>query len=260
MSQSFASFREKQFPFLLMTPEQRAWMMQLDHPKGRTQNFDFDPEVKMEFTGTMQNARPNMDVVCKAICEMDSFLGIYRNAVNAGTGLGDPQFKLALGKLKCVHDELQKIKALQRHEKTLSRYIDSCVTLHDIYCKFNQTTAVSVPNPELISHEIPTNEGMDYHLSKSFYDRRSHKWIQRKVKNVDKEAEATEKKEAEKEMRESFSFSKFLEESELNTINRLGPDGDIMNRGEDAVYVKKAPRKLKTKQDDKRIQADPMSS
>lgn len=257
MSQSYSSFREKQFPLLLMTPEQRAWMMQLDHPRGRTQNFDFDPAVKMEFTGTLYD-RTNTDVVCNAICAMDRVLGIYRLAIGSGQGLDDRSFNRALANIKVVHDDLQKIRALQRHEKTLSKYIDGCVTEHDIWVKMHQTTAVSVPQPELNSHEIPTNEGVDSHLSKAFYDRRSHKWIQRKIKHVDQEAENTEKKEAEKEMRESFSFSKFLEESDLFT--KLGPDGDIMNRGEDGVYIKKAPRKLKTKQDDKQIQADPLSS
>ena len=258
MSQSYASFREKQFPLILMTPEQRAWMMQLEYPKGRTRHFDFDPEVKAEFTETLYAGQANVDVVCDAICAMDIFLGIYRLVISSGQGLDDISFKRALACIKIVHDDLQKIKVLQRHEKTLSKYIDSCVIQHDIWVKMHQTTSISVPQPELVSHEIPTNEGTDFRLSKAYYDRRAHKWIQRKVKEVDKEAEATEKKEAEKEMGESFSFSKFLEESDLFT--KLGPEGDIMNRGEDGVYIKKAPRKLKAKQDDKLIQSDPLSS
>lgn len=227
------------------------------------------PEAHQAFSKLFSGIVRNKAVAFEALQSIDSAI----RALNfySGQGSMDPMaFSSFLGQCKFVHDKLQSIGELQYHQKYIDGLIDKASALHDNYYQIK--TQVSTP-VEVKAAGI--SEGADFHLSKAYYDKDSRKWIQRKVKKTDSEKSDTYEKGAKKifkatsepqaPVKESnkFSFSDFLKESELNSLSRLQPAGDVFTNQEDEYYDKKKikvnPVKTKPKFQTK-IQADPLSS
>ena len=109
------------------------------------------------------------------------------------------------------------------------------------------------------------DEGVDYHLSKPFFDPKSKTWMQRKIKAAHSEKKDTYKKEL-KKVSESYSFRKFVTEySEINPESQYTPNADVKTNksGLDALDSGK-PKKTSPKDINKAfalfLQSDPISS
>lgn len=292
---SFSTFRSKQIPALLMSEAQLVALNTISNtrPEGQvsidhytTSNFHHCPLAKASFETLFSKKLRNKDAAMKAMMHTDAYLGnlgYYRNL-----GKMDPfAYRMFLENVKMAHDTLQKIGELQNHQSYISKHIDEANKLHDNFVAKNSENNTNVDvkmEPSVDDEEFenkkqprnalplpPTNEGVDYHMSKAFYDPRARKWIQRKVDNTDPEKKKTYEKEFKKQVQaeqpdsvkesKGFSFKDFLAESELNTISRLQPDGEVKTRGEDEYYKKskKSEPKFKEKMGKEQVQADPLS-
>jgi len=196
----------------------------------------------------------NSRVVYDIIARMDLVLGSIKYAKD--TGLSAHQFNSALLAVKLVHDDLQKIEALQEYSNTLNKHVDTLKKLHDYYIANNTTTGVN------LNKDYSMGEGADYRLSKQYYNAQAKRWMQHKVEVVDKEKKKSYEKEAIKLAGQEFSFKDFYAESQLNSTSRLQQDGDVTTNGDDTLYIDKSKKVVKPKFKTKSeiVQADPMSS
>lgn len=190
------TFRGSSLPYLLMTPEQRAQTQQLEFGNSITLHFDCCNKSKNQFQKILNNQR-NLPLVHETIRIMDSVLGIIKGFPQ---GMPIRAYNQALIGIKAVHDNLQKIGSLQDYEKVLEGHLDTIAMLYRMWIQNAQPTTVKQMDPDEFHDEPtqtlnPTNEGMDYHLSRAYYDRRAKKWIQRRVKEVDTAAEKQREKE-----------------------------------------------------------------
>lgn len=289
---SFSTFRSKQVPALLMSEAQRAALQMVDQeqslPPGQfsfesytSRNFHECPKAKAAFEATSVKRIRNKDAFMQAVYATDAYLGqlgFYRKL-----GSMDPMvYSMFLKSVKTAHDQLQKIGELHNHQEYISSHIDEANTLHDNWKAETSKSSTHVDvkmQPSVDDEQFldktqnsnalplpPTNEGVDTHLSKAFYDPRARKWVQRKVENTDQEKKKTYEKEFKKQVQAesvSFSFKNFLAESDLNTLSRLKTDGDVKTKGEDEYYEdksKKTKPKFKEKMGKEQVQADPISA
>lgn len=285
---TFSNMRKKNIPALLMNKDQ----IQALNPEIQEGQLAFDTYITNNLHQEAHRAFQDMlgkiknkDEFKSALVGTDSYL----KQLNwyASTGSMDPMaYSAFLKQVKEVHDSLQKLGILNKHQKYIESDMEKASDLYDQWYKNKSAGSTHVDvkmQPEVDDEEFqdkeqkanalpmpPVTEGVDTHLSKAYYDPRAKKWIQRKVEQINKEQEKTYEKEAEKKFKkktetvapsvtESFSFKDFLKESELNTLSRLEPTGDVLKNNNDSVYVNKAKPKFK-KLDQKQVQADPISS
>lgn len=285
---TFSNMRKKNIPALLMNKDQ-IQALNPEIPEGQMA-FDtyitnnLHSEAHLAFQDMLGKVK-NKDEFKAALVGTD----VYLKQLNwyASTGSMDPMaYSAFLKQVKTVHDSLQKLGILNKHQKYIESDMEKASDLFDQWYKNKSqgSTHVDVkmqPNvndEEFLDKEQntnalplpPTNEGVDIHMSKAFYDPRSKKWIQRKVEQINKEQEKTYEKESEKKFKkkpavsapsvtESYSFKDFVNESELNTISRLVPTGDVVKNNDDSVYINKVKPKFK-KIGREQVQADPLSS
>lgn len=286
---TFSSMRKKNIPALLMNKDQ-IQALNPEIPEGQlafdtyiTNNLHSEAhQAFLDMVGKIKNK----DEFKSALVSTDSYL----KQLNwyASTGSMDPMaYSAFLKQVKSVHDSLQKLGILNKHQKYIESDMAKASDLFDQWYKNKSqgSTHVDVKmQPEVDDEEFldkkqnhlnalplpPTNEGVDIHMSKAFYDPRSKKWIQRKVVQTNPEQqksyekEETKKFNKPKEMRapsvtESLSFKNFFIESELNTTTRLEPTGDVTKNQEDGIYVKKIKPKFKSVNKET-VQSDPISS
>lgn len=205
----------------------------------------------------------NKPVLFDAIGRMDFVFSIIKNSIQ--TGMNPSAFRNALMQVKEAHDDLQKIEELQNYSKIMDRHIDTIKKLHEIWCKSNKITAVNLNKDytvTTVNTQPAVEEGVDYRMSKPYYDSEAKRWIQRKVEVVDKEKKKEYEKESSQMRKESLSFKNFYNESQLNSTSRLQADGDVKTDDDDSLYIDKSKKivKPKYKVTPETIQADPMSS
>lgn len=274
---SFTNLR-KQVPALLMSTAQReALKMTTEIPEGEmkccgyvTRNMVHCPELKASLESDISTK--NVNVQKEFLAKVDDYLGqlaFYRRV-----GQIDPMAgKRLLTCIKGAHDLIRSVGDRNKVSKIIGHHIDEVSALMDTWVvSQSQGTAVDVPTPTTtpVTIDSTLDEGVDFRMSKAYYDAKAKKWIQRKVDNVDKDREKTYEKEVAKifrtertptSVKESASFKDYFVESELNTLNRLQPEGDVIKNQDDSVYTKK--KEKSTKPSFKvacNVQADPLSS
>ena len=253
--QSFSSFRGA-VPYLLMSDEQKQRISQLEYNNRITRNFDYCYESRKAFEEMLSRNTRNKPVLFDAISRMDDVFSIIKNC--AIFGMPQAAFHKSLIQIKLVHDDLQKIGELQNYSKILDSHIETIKKLYQSWQSVNTITAVTVKS----DNQPAVEEGIDYRMSKPYYDREAKRWIQRKVEVVDKEKKKEYEKESSQMRKESLSFKNFYNESQLNSTSRLQADGDVKTDDDDSLYIDKSKKIVKPKYKVKpeTIQADPLSS
>lgn len=267
---SFTNLRNKQIPALLMTAAQRQTLhIRQEVPDGQlalcsgyvTRNMHHCPVLKEILANTVVKNKVLQQELVVAIDEYLGQLGFYRTV-----GMIDPMAgKRLLSSIKHAHDLVRNTGDHQKFVPHIDKHIDEVGDMIAAW-QNNQSkgTAVDVGVDYTYTQTV---EGVDFRLSKAYYDVKSKKWIQRKIDNVDKDLEKTYQKEGEKvfkasqPVKESFSFKTHITESELNTLNRLQPEGEVTKNMDDSVYTKKKAKPTKPSfKVASNVQEDPLSS